>query len=97
MNSAKNCSLQKSFDRLRIPVATEADGIPFFHRQKTMNIPGTNVALDCFTEATRQTPRDTNPAQWNIASGLAHIAQAMNELEVEIRTLRSEVRALSQK
>lgn len=58
---------------------------------------GTTAAIECFTEARGQTPRDSNPAQWNIANGLANMAQAMKEMEAEIKALRSEVRALSQK
>jgi hypothetical protein len=62
-----------------------------------MTTQGTPAAIECFTEARAQTPRETNPAQWNIANGLANMAQAMQEMQSEIRTLRAEVRALSQK
>jgi hypothetical protein len=62
-----------------------------------MTTQGTSTAIACFVEAKDQTPRDTNPVQWNIANGLAHIAIAMQEMQAEIRTLRAEVHALSQK
>ena len=62
-----------------------------------MNTQGTDTAIECFKEATQQIPIVSNPAQWNIANGLANIAYAMKRMESEIESLRADVRALTKK
>lgn len=62
-----------------------------------MNTPGTEAAITCFKEAATQTSTTTNPAQWNIANGLANLAYAVKQMESEIAVLKAEVRKLSQK
>jgi hypothetical protein len=62
-----------------------------------MNTLGADAAIACFKEAASQTSTATNPAQWNIANGLANLAYAIKQMEAEIAALRTEIRAQSQK
>jgi len=62
-----------------------------------MNTPGTDTAIACFKEAATQTSTTTNPAQWNIANGLANLAYAFQQMESEIAALKAAIHKLSQK
>jgi hypothetical protein len=62
-----------------------------------MHTNGTDTAMACFQEATRQIDRNANPADWNVANGMANLTYALQRMESEIETLRREVAKLSQK